>query len=123
MINEFRSFRKILREWGHDVYIQRMLSNGNYSEKLEKVTTRQVGQSGLVNVNSMEQGDEGIVYSYDAVYYFEAKVNPKEGDRIYEDISSKNHRNYSIFIIQAASLNRGRQGKNVFWTVGVKREK
>lgn len=123
MINEVRSFRKILREWGHDIYLQRILSNGNYSETLEKITTRQVGQSGMINTDSMRQDDEGINIIYDAVYYFEAKVNPKEGDRIYEDISSKNHRNYSMYVIQAASLNRGRNGKNVFWSVGVKREK
>lgn len=123
MINEVRSFRKILREWGHDIFLQRILPNGNYSENLEKVTTRQVGQSGMINTDSMRQDDEGINVIYDAVYYFEAKVNPKEGDRIYEDISSKNHRNYSMYVIQAASLNRGRNGKNVFWSVGVKREK
>lgn len=123
MINEVRSFRKILREWGHDVYLQRILSNGNYSENLEKITTRQVGQSGMINTDSMSQNEEGINVIYDAVYYFEANVNPKEGDRIYEDISSKNHRNYSMYVIQAASLNRGRGGKNVFWSVGVKREK
>lgn len=123
MINEFRSFRKILREWGHDIFLQRILPNGNYSENLEKITTRQVGQSGMINTDSMSQNEEGINVIYDAVYYFEAKVNPKEGDRIYEDISSKNHRNYSMYVIQAASLNRGRNGKNVFWSVGVKREK
>lgn len=118
-----KTFRKVLREWGHDVYLQRIMPNGNHSDKLERVTTRQVGQSGAVNTDSMGQFDEGINIKYDAVYYFEAEINPKEGDRIYEDISSKNHRAYTIFVVQASSPVRGRHGKIVFWTVGVSREK
>ncbi len=123
MIDAKKSFRKILKEWGHDIYLQRILANGNHSNKLEKVTTRQVGQSGITNTLSTQEKDEGLVTKYDAVYYFEGEINPKEGDRIYEDYSMKAHKNYTMFRIEAVSAVRGRQGKIVFWTVGASREK
>lgn len=123
MIDPAKTFRKVLKDWGHDVFIQRILPNGNHSKNLERVTTRQVSQSGASNANSMGQFDEGININYDAVYYFEAEIAPKEGDRIYEDISSKNHRNYTMYVIQASSPVRGRHGKVLYWTVGASREK
>lgn len=123
MIDPSKAFRKVLRDWGHDVYLQRVLPNGNHSDRLERVTTRQVGQSGIKNTNAQGQFDEGFAISYDAVYYFEAEIHPKEGDRIYEDISAKAFRDYTMYVIQASSPVRGRQGKVLFWTVGASREK
>lgn len=123
MIDAARSFKKILREWGHDIYLQRILSNGNHSNKFELITTRQVGQSGITNAMSTQEEDEGLVTRYDDVYYFEASVNPKEGDRIYENFSIKTNRNYSMLRIDAATAVRGRFGKVVYWIVGASREK
>lgn len=123
MIDAKRSFNKILREWGHDVYLQRVLPNGNHSNRFERVTTRQVGQSGITNSNSTQELDEGIYTNYDAVYYFEDKISPKEGDRIYENFSLKSSKNYTLFRIDVASAVRGRQGKIVYWIVGATREK
>lgn len=123
MIDAKRSIRRIMREWGHDVYIQRILNNGNHSQSFEKVTTRQVGQSGITNSMSTQELEEGLVTRYDAVYYFEAEIYPKEGDRIYENYSIKTHKNYTMFRIDAATAVRGRQGKIVYWIVGASREK
>lgn len=123
MIDAKRSLRKILREWGHDVYIQRIMPNSNHSEIFERVTTRQVGQSGITNAASTEEENEGLVTRYDAVYYFEAEIYPKEGDRIYENYSLKNHKNYTMFKIDTATAVRGRLGKIVYWIVGATREK
>lgn len=122
MIDAKRAFLKILREWGHDVYIQRRLPDGKYSDRLERVTTRHVGQSGMVNAGSMDVHEEGLEAKFDAVYYFEDTVRPKQGDRIYEDYSSR-RKDYTIFVIENATPMRGRLGKVVFWTVGAKREK
>lgn len=122
MIDAKRAFRKVLREWGHDVYIQRRLSNGNYSDKFEKVTTRHVGQSGLTNTISMNVVEEGLEVKFDSIYYFEAEVLPKQGDRIYEDYSTKT-KNYTMLVIAASTPIRGRQGKILFWTVGANRER
>lgn len=123
VIDAKRSFNKILREWGHDVYIQRILPNGNHFDQFEKVTTRQVGQSGTANVRgSTEEYIEGIIVNYDAVYYFESNINPKEGDRIYENYSMKSNSNYTRFKVQAATAVRGRMGKINYWVVGCERE-
>ena len=123
MIDAKKSLRKIMREWGHDVYIQRILENGNHSNSLEKVTTRQVGQSGITNTLASKEQVDGLIVKYDAVYYFESEINPKEGDRIYENYSMKNHKNYTMYKINAVSAVRGKLGKIVFWVVGASREK
>ena len=123
MIDPKRTFKKILKEWGHDVYLQRLLSNGNYADQFELITTRQVGQSGLTNTTSAHEMDEGVVVRYDAVYYFEDVVNPTEGDRIYEGFSSKLNKNYTIFKIDAVTPVRGRLGKINYWIVGASRER
>jgi hypothetical protein len=123
MIDEFKSFKKILRQWGHDVYIQRILPNGNHVDTFEKVTTRQVGQSGVTNAFANSEESDGLLTRYDAVYYFESSIYPKEGDRIYEDYSIKTQRNFTMFRIDAASAIRGRNGKIVYWVVGASREK
>lgn len=123
MIDLKRSFRKILKNWGHDVNIQRVMKNGNYSQTLEKYTTRHVGQTGTMNATSTEEGLEGVTAKYDMVYYFEAEVNPKEGDRIYEDLGMGIARNYTIYRIDVATPVRGKMGKIVYWTVGATRER
>jgi hypothetical protein len=123
MIDIKRSFKKVLREWGHDVYIQRILSNGNHSSKFERVTTRQVGQSGVSNSLSTTEAQDGLFTKYDAVYYFEDHINPKEGDRIYENFSLKVNKNYTMFTVDAVTAMRGRMGKIDYWVVGATREK
>jgi hypothetical protein len=122
MIDEKRAFRKIMREWGHDVYLQRRLDNGNYANKFERVTTRHVGQSGMSNMDSRSIKEEGIDIDFDAMYYFEAEVKPREGDRIYENYSVKVSKNHTILIVAAVTPTRGRQGKILFWTAGANRE-
>lgn len=123
MIDLKRTFRNTLKKWGHDVYIQRLLVNGNHSDQFERVTTRSVSQSGMVNATATSEREEGFDIKYDAVYYFEESVNPKEGDRIYEDYSLKPGKNYTVYLIDTASAVRGRLGKITFWVVGATREK
>lgn len=123
MIDAKRSFEKILREWGHDVYIQRILANGNHSERLEKVTTRHVGQNGRQNALSEREMPDGNQVRYEMTYYFQGHINPKEGDRIYEGYSFKASKNYSMYRIEAVTPMRGRNGKIVFWVAGASREK
>jgi hypothetical protein len=87
------------------------------------VTTRQVGQSGSANFNSTQEYEEGLLTGYDAVYYFEDTVYPKEGDRIYENYSAKTTRSYTMFRIDTLTAVRGRYGKINYWIVGATREK
>jgi len=123
MIDLKKSFKKILRDWGHDVNVQRMLKNGNYSQTLERYTTRHVGQTGTRNATSTEEGLEGINANYDMVYYFEAEVVPKEGDRIYEDLGMGIARAYTVYRIDTSTPVRGKMGKIIYWIVGATREK
>jgi len=122
MINVKKTFRQILKQWGHDVYLQRILSNGNYSEQLERITTRQLGQTGALNANSVQEMPPGLFTKYDAVYYFEDTVNPKEGDMIYESISVKINKSSTRFRVDTATAIRGRLGKIDYWIVGATRE-
>lgn len=123
MIDAKKSFEKILREWGHDVYLQRILPNGNHSERFERVTTRHVGQQGANNAVSMAEMVDGLQTKYDMTYYFQGEINPKEGDRIYEGYSMKASKNYTLYRIEAVTPMRGKGGKIVFWVAGASREK
>lgn len=122
MINVQRTFKNILRQWGHDVYIQRKLNNGNYSEKYELITVRAVPQSGIKNAKSLTEDDNGLYLQYDSVYYCEPDILPKEGDRLYEDYSSQINVAQSRFLIEAVTPVRGRGGKVEYWVIGATRE-
>lgn len=122
MINLEKSFQKLLRDWGYDVYIQRKMANGNYSNQLERVTTRSVFQNGRINTQAKQEQQEGIEINSEVVYYFESNINPQEGDRIYETLPNA-YSKQTIYVIDTASPNRGRMGKISFWTVGASKEK
>lgn len=122
MINLEKTFKKILSDWGHDVYIQRIMPNGNYKDNLERVTTRNVYPSGITNAGLAQELEEGLSVNSEVVYFFESIVNPKEGDRIYEKLPNNMDRQ-TIYTIDTCSPRRGRGGKIVFWAVGATKEK
>ncbi len=122
MINLEKVFKKTLSSWGHDVYVQRIMANGNYSDTLERVTTRNIYTSGNTNAKLAQELEEGIASNSEVIYFFEASVNPKEGDRIYEKLPNTFDQQ-TIYLIDACSPRRGRGGKIVFWTVGATKEK
>lgn len=122
-----KNFLAILRRYGHDVYLQRVLNleegneNYSYSTKLEKWTTYSVlpgGTSGISNI--ADQAPEGSVFNVDMIFYLQAEVNPASGDRIYEEMNRyPNHE--VIYAIDYAQPMRGLGGKIVFWNVGASR--
>lgn len=117
MINSKVVFKKILKEWGHDVLIQRRLSDdGMYSSKFEKVTTRSVTSARYLASTKDEQ-NEGVFVNSDRVYYFESAIRPNPGDRIYEE-SESSLEDYILYGIEECYPVRGRGGKIDFWTVG-----
>lgn len=122
MIDLEKSFSRKLKQWGYNILLQRKLENGNYKDTLEQVTTRSVFPGGMNNARSTQEEDEGVVTNSNAIYYFEASVNPGEGDRIYEMIPNVSGK-YTIYVIDTSSPMRGRGGKIVFWTVGATKEK
>jgi len=123
MINTKSIFKNILRQWGHDVLLQRRLSDdGMYSDKFEKVTTRHVTAASRYLASTKEEQIEGLLVGSDRIYYFESSVNPKTGDRLYEE-SLSNLEDYSLFLIEECYPVRGRSGRIDFWTVGASKEK
>jgi hypothetical protein len=117
MINASKAFQKILREWGHDVLIQRRLSDdGVYSDRFEKVTTRHITAASRYLASTKEETTGGVIINSDRIYYFEASINPKSGDRIYEELSS-GLESQILYVIEECYPVRGKQGKIEFWTV------
>jgi len=124
MIDPKKTFKKILREYGHDIIFQRRISDDFlYSDNFERITTRHFYPSSQSMANARAQAEdiEGFNTNIDAVYYFEENVNPKQGDRIYDD-SSSNINGPNIFLIDFAAPVRGRLGKVVYWIAGATRE-
>jgi hypothetical protein len=122
MIKEKALFKKILREWGHDILLQRRLSDDFvYSDSLERFTTRSYVPRKSSLMASKQEGPEGIFVDSDMLYYFEAEVLPKAGDRIYEE--PFNDLNATIiYLIDDAYAVRGRHGQVAYWIVGSTRE-
>jgi hypothetical protein len=122
MINAKNIIKKILREWGHDILYQRRISDDfSYSEVLERITTRsQLAKSARIAVTSQEQL-EGYFVDSDLIYYFESSVNPKSGDRIYEE-SFTDLDQTIIYRIDNAYGVRGRFGEINYWMVGATKE-
>lgn len=122
MINAKNIIKKILREWGHDILYQRRMSDDfSYSEVLERITTRsQFAKSSRIAVTSEEQV-EGYFVNSDLIYYFESSVNPKSGDRIYEE-SFTDLDQTIIYRIDDAYGVRGRFGEINYWMVGATKE-
>lgn len=123
MIRAEKTFHKILREYGYNVLLQRRLSdNFLYSDTLERYTARSRIPRISELAHSQDEANEGLTTSVDLIFYFEANVNPKEGDRIYEE-NPTSINNSNIYIIDYALPMRGRLGKIIFWTVGASRER
>jgi hypothetical protein len=123
MINPKATFKKILKDWGHDILYQRRLSDDFvYCDTLERITTRnQLPRSSSLMVSLQEQ-KEGNLTNHDLIYFFESNVNPKSGDRIYEE-SYDSLEDAIIYLIDLAHPVRGRRGEINFWMVGVTKER
>lgn len=122
MINPKATFKKILKDWGHDILYQRRLSDDfTYSETLERITTRnQLPRSSALMLAAQEE-KEGYVVNHDLIYFFESNVNPKSGDRIYEE-SYNSLEDAVIYLVDTAHPIRGRRGEINFWMVGATKE-
>jgi hypothetical protein len=122
MINAKRVFRNILREWGHDILLQRRLSDDNiYSEKLERITTRHSTTASRFLSSAKQEEREGVVINSERVYYFESEINPKPGDRVYEG-SFSSLQDYTLYVLEDCYPVRGRYGKVEYWMCGATKE-
>lgn len=123
MIDATKTFKRILREYGHDILYQRRISDDFlYSDNFERITTRsRIARMGELT-HAQDEAFEGVVTSVDLLYYFEENVMPKQGDRIYEEMPA-NVNDPNIFLIDFALPIRGRLGKIVYWIAGATRER
>jgi hypothetical protein len=123
MIDPAKTFKQILRQYGHDVLIQRRLDdNFLYSEKFERVTTRHFFPSDEAMAQIQKEDIEGINTGIDLVYYFESTVNPRQNDRIYEQ-DPRNTDGANLYLVDFAAPVRGKMGKIVYWIAGVTKER
>jgi hypothetical protein len=120
-----RTLHGILRDYGHNVYLQRRVANvtngpyvePRYTERLEKHTVREMIPSTVQLANILEEQTEGNVTTVDKVYWFMWDVNPKKGDRIYDDRPTGRE----IYTIDYAYPYRGQKGRIEYWGAGVTR--
>jgi hypothetical protein len=123
MIDPAKTFKRILKEYGHDVLLQRRLDDDFlYSETFEQLTTRHYFPSNEVLAQIQKENIEGIGVAIDLIFYFEANVNPKQGDRIYEE-GLNNINNANLYYIDFAAPVRGKFGKIVYWIAGATKER
>jgi hypothetical protein len=119
MIDIERVFKKTLREWGHDILLQRRLNDSmKYASKVEKITTRRSSPALRSQANTLSEDIEGLTVNSEMLYYFESHINPKSGDRIYEDYPTGRQ----VFLIDESVPVIGRFGKIAYWVVGATKE-
>lgn len=120
MIDLRREMTKVLRQWGHDIYLQRW-KNNRYDDALEKHTVRQTypRMSSLANTELFSK--ETVIQDVDLFFYFSWDVNPRENDRLYEE-DPRYASNHSIWRIKYALPMRGRGGRIEYWVCGSNRE-
>jgi hypothetical protein len=123
-LNLKKDFKSILRRYGHDIYLQRILNPevGNeefeYSNKLEKWTVYSVMPGGSIGITHVQdEANEGVVYNADMVFYMQPEVSPISGDRIYEQWD-RLPQNQVLYTVDFAYPERGLGGNIVYWIVG-----
>ena len=121
-------FDAILREWGHDVLLQRRINpfeeenrETMFSNTLEKWTVRHRLPSNASLPNAQNEAAQGIMHEVDMLYYFSHEAVPREGDRIYEETEGFPD-DFITWIISYSLPMKGKGGELVYWVVGVIRE-
>lgn len=126
MTNLRKTFTTVLRNYGHDIYLQRRITpyindDNVYEDSLERHTVRHMypANKGLPSV--ARENVEGITHDSELIYYFTFDSNPREGDRIYENLEDYPG-DLVTWLIDFAVPLRFRSGRIEFWTVGASRE-
>ena len=126
MVNIRQSFDKILRQWGHNILLQRRISTPDdieprYANTLEKHTVRHRYPANRSLGSVLEYEQQGQLHAVDMIYYFRHDASPREGDRIYED-DPRFEEGPTLWLVDYSLPLRGRNGVIDYWTVGVTRE-
>lgn len=118
-----RVLDKVLRDWGHDVILQRASGDAwKWTAEYERHTVRSMypsGRAALAHVQ--EERTEGLVHTVDMIYYFRRDACPREMDRIYEK-DDRYPSGQTTWLIDYALPMRGKGGLVDYWMVGATRE-
>lgn len=124
-----RVIYNIMRNFGHDVFLQRRLpdsrtgqySDPNFTTKLERHTVRDMIPSSTQLAGTADEQEEGVVTTVDVVFWFLWDVAPKQGDRIYEE-DPRYVQRQSTWLLDYAHPMRGNRGRIEYWSCGATRE-
>lgn len=117
-----RVLDKVLRDWGHDIILQRASSEEwVWTGEYERHTVRSMYPAvrGLPQV--AEERKEGLVHNVDMIYYFRRDACPREMDRIYER-DERYPNGQTTWLIDYALAMRGKGGLVDYYICGVTRE-
>lgn len=138
MVDLRRTFNGLLRNWGHDVLLQRRLPDVYndphpkplFATKLERHTVRHMYPTNRALADVQAEHMEGLVITVDMVYYFKWDVSPEEGDRIYEiddrvpkgdSFRTVTNTVRELYTIDYALPMRGKGGSIIYWACGATR--
>lgn len=117
-----RVLDRVLKDWGHDIILQRASSEEwKWTGEYERHTVRSMYPSARGLTGVTEERKEGLVQTVDMIYYFRRDACPREMDRIYER-DDRYPSGQTTWLIDYALPMRGKGGLVDFWTVGVTRE-
>lgn len=108
-----RRMERILRDYGHNIYLQRRTGE-TYVDGYERHTVRNMIPSSVGLARLAQEVAEGRIVNVDVVYYFQWDANPLEGDRIHE----VDPRGCLVFDIDYTYPHRGNGGRIEYWACG-----
>ena len=125
-VDERAYFDRILRDWGHDVLLQRRDSQDDYSDKFERHTVRSSIATALTLFRGMEFPPEGETTDHGLIFYFRHNAKPRSGDRIYNtDLreADTEWNGWQIFEVTDVYPVRGRLGRIAYYAVRAERRR
>lgn len=135
MANLRRDMDRILRDYGHNVFLRRRDRSLPWTEDvrwvtdedgnplLEKHTVRHMHPSSVALSGATQQETEGVVTNVDRVYWFRWDVNPTEGDEVldFKPSGMPPVQKQETYHIDYAQPMRGNGGRIEFWAAGATR--
>ncbi len=118
-------FDRILKSYGHKVYLQRRVrasgtGDGTWKKELEIHLTRH--RSGSSVQGAASEAMEGMLSTSERIYYFRNEVQPFDGDRIYEtDPRVQRPVDKTVWEIDAVVPMRGLGGDIEYYIAGCTR--
>lgn len=124
-----QDFDHIIKDYGHDILLQKRKQNSTltneaeYETNLQRHTVRHMVPATRGLPTLMQDKMEGLVATSERIYFFRKGAYPYSGDRIYEYDDAERRVGQSTWIIDEALPMRGAGGQVIFWITGVTQER